>query len=226
MARRISAMLLFGLALLAQTNAVPIAQIPSSDTGPQAPQQYPGSSSSSSAGRSPPTAVQLLAPHQSPGLAIPSSASPGSQTPTAAQLLAIQRQSSGSSASPKSSSPTAAQLLAQQSQDSKSPATPESDSSATGSSSSCAGGEIYTVQSGDTCETIARSKHVSTGTLVGLNKIGNECRGLQIGQKLCLPPPCMIHTVKSGETCSIIASALAKAMGKPYTVAIFRSVNP
>ena len=278
MARGRSALLFFGLAFLAQTHAAPIAQSSSSPSsssssitpGTQVPQQYPGSSSPSSAGSSSPTASQLLALQQAQDSTNPSSTSTGSQSPTAAQLLAIQRQGSGSSVSPgnssptaaqllalqqgqrstnpsspstgsqsptaaqllalqrqgSGSSPTAAQLLAQQSQDSKTSASPVSATSPIGSASSCPGGEIYTVQSGDSCELIARAKHVSTGTLVGVNKIGNECRNLQPGQKLCVPPPCMTHAVKSGETCFLIASAFAKALGKPYTVEIFRSINP
>lgn len=72
---------------------------------------------------------------------------------------------------------------------------------------SCLSGTNYTVKSGDTCEAIATSNSVATGTLITVNQLDPGCSDLQIGQVLCLPQVCSQYVVQSGDTCDSIAGA-------------------
>jgi hypothetical protein len=47
--------------------------------------------------------------------------------------------------------------------------------------SECLSGNLYTVQSGDNCQTIAASKNVATGTLQSINNIFPDCNNLIAG---------------------------------------------
>ncbi|KAG9102293.1 hypothetical protein FS749_009633 [Ceratobasidium sp. UAMH 11750] len=70
--------------------------------------------------------------------------------------------------------------------------------------------KTYTVKSGDNCQTIASSNSISFYQLTYLNPSMN-CNLLSIGQSLCLTASqynCQpVYTVKSGDTCSAIATA-------------------
>ncbi|KAG8720994.1 hypothetical protein FRC08_016464 [Ceratobasidium sp. 394] len=70
--------------------------------------------------------------------------------------------------------------------------------------------KTYTVKSGDNCQAIASSNSISFYQLTYLNPSMN-CNLLSIGQSLCLTASqynCQpIYTVKSGDTCSAIATA-------------------
>ncbi len=48
-------------------------------------------------------------------------------------------------------------------------------------------GKEYTVQSGDTCDAIAKSFGVDLTRLIALNNLDPECRKLQVGQKIKIP---------------------------------------
>ena len=50
-----------------------------------------------------------------------------------------------------------------------------------------AGSRSYTVQSGDTCDDIARNQGVTLADLIALNNLDAECRNLQPGQVLKIP---------------------------------------
>ncbi|KAK7688036.1 hypothetical protein QCA50_008406 [Cerrena zonata] len=70
----------------------------------------------------------------------------------------------------------------------------------------------YTVRSGDFCEAISASQHVSTFQLANVNKgiIDVGCDNLFAGEVLCLGitgQDCQtVHVVQGGETCDSIAA--------------------
>ncbi|KAL0932592.1 LysM domain-containing protein [Colletotrichum truncatum] len=60
----------------------------------------------------------------------------------------------------------------------------------------------YHVKEGDTCESITIAQNVSTIGLTEANEdLGRDCRGLQVGQDLCIPRRCKTHMVSSGDSC-------------------------
>ncbi|EIN04727.1 hypothetical protein PUNSTDRAFT_122751 [Punctularia strigosozonata HHB-11173 SS5] len=71
----------------------------------------------------------------------------------------------------------------------------------------------YTVQLGDTCNSIAAAQNVPTLQLeeVNADKIDADCSNLALGEPLCLGiigQDCNVtHVVASGDTCSSIAGA-------------------
>ncbi|QRV91840.1 LysM domain protein [Ceratobasidium sp. AG-Ba] len=89
-----------------------------------------------------------------------------------------------------------------------SPATTTSSSAAPTSTITCT--KTYSVKSGDNCQAIASANSISYYQLTYLNPSMN-CNALSIGQSLCLTSAqysCQpIYTVKSGDTCSAIATA-------------------
>lgn len=48
-------------------------------------------------------------------------------------------------------------------------------------------GKEYTVQSGDTCDAIAKSFGVDLARLIALNNLDAQCKNLQVGQKIKIP---------------------------------------
>ncbi|KAJ7228438.1 LysM domain protein [Mycena pura] len=86
--------------------------------------------------------------------------------------------------------------------------------------SQCLSGNLYTVQSGDNCQTIAASKNVATGTLQSINNIFPDCSNLFAGVQICIPQPCQAYLVKPGDTCWSIASA------RGITVTALLGYNP
>ncbi|XWW92082.1 hypothetical protein V2A60_000004 [Cordyceps javanica] len=71
----------------------------------------------------------------------------------------------------------------------------------------CNSGKTYTVVSGDDCGKIAQNNNVPRGALIANNDILPDCSNLQIGQKLCLPHPCTLYTIQSGDYCNSILNA-------------------
>lgn len=70
----------------------------------------------------------------------------------------------------------------------------------------CLSGVKYTIQSGDTCHSIATAKSVSEGTLRVLNDILADCSNLpSAGTEICLPESCTKHIVAVNQTCLEIA---------------------
>ncbi|KAG9099051.1 hypothetical protein FS749_002248 [Ceratobasidium sp. UAMH 11750] len=88
------------------------------------------------------------------------------------------------------------------------PATTTASSAAGTSTFTCT--KAYTVKSGDNCQAIASSNSISYYQLTYLNPT-MSCTALSIGQSLCLTASqynCQpVYTVKSGDTCSAIATA-------------------
>jgi LysM repeat protein len=75
------------------------------------------------------------------------------------------------------------------------------------SSTTCLSGNTYTVAGGDTCQAIAATHNVATGTLITLNQLLPGCTDIQAGQEICLPQSCTTYTVAAGDTCFSIAAA-------------------
>ncbi|KAK4032564.1 hypothetical protein C8A01DRAFT_20367 [Parachaetomium inaequale] len=66
---------------------------------------------------------------------------------------------------------------------------------------------LYTIQAGDTCNSIALAQNVSTFAVYGSHGI-TDCSNLPAGSKLCLLGQCLLHQVHETDTCdSIIAGA-------------------
>ncbi|KAH8894666.1 hypothetical protein GQ53DRAFT_610598, partial [Thozetella sp. PMI_491] len=70
----------------------------------------------------------------------------------------------------------------------------------------CLSGNTYTIQAGDTCESIAVAKSVSQGTLWAINNLRPDCAALTVGQSLCLPQQCSLYTLQANDTCWSIAA--------------------
>lgn len=83
-------------------------------------------------------------------------------------------------------------------------------------------GSTYTVQSGDTCNSISLAKKVSTFAVVSASGANPACTNLQAGAVLCLPSPCQLYTVQATDTCASILSAI----GNGVTDVQFLSWNP
>jgi hypothetical protein len=58
----------------------------------------------------------------------------------------------------------------------------------------CLSGNLYTVKSGDNCQTIAASKNVATGTLQSINNLVRDCSNLIAGAQLYAP--CSSHSLR------------------------------
>ncbi|RYP81114.1 hypothetical protein DL770_005977 [Monosporascus sp. CRB-9-2] len=68
-------------------------------------------------------------------------------------------------------------------------------------------GSPYEVQSGDSCDSIATSRGVSTYAVIKAANTDPDCINLRVGAKLCLPEPCTLYRVQYDDTCeSILAS--------------------
>lgn len=62
-------------------------------------------------------------------------------------------------------------------------------------------GSPYTVQAGDTCDSIATAKKASTYSVIKAANTNADCTGLQVGAKLCLPEPCTLYRVQFDDDC-------------------------
>lgn len=80
---------------------------------------------------------------------------------------------------------------------------------------------LYTIQAGDTCNSIALAQNVSTFAVYGSHGI-TDCSNLPAGSKLCLLGQCVLHQVQETDTCdSIIAGA-----GITVSPSMFVAWNP
>jgi LysM repeat protein len=59
----------------------------------------------------------------------------------------------------------------------------------------------YTIQPGDTCDSISQANNVSTFGLIYSNGFMMPCQPLKPGRHICLPLTCQTHLLASGETC-------------------------
>ncbi|KAK4682659.1 hypothetical protein QC764_0021480 [Podospora pseudoanserina] len=66
----------------------------------------------------------------------------------------------------------------------------------------------YTVQAGDTCDSIAVTRGVSTHSVVKAGGTDPDCTTLQVGVKLCLPEPCKLYRVQYDDTCERILASV------------------
>ncbi|KAK2013707.1 LysM domain-containing protein [Colletotrichum eremochloae] len=69
-------------------------------------------------------------------------------------------------------------------------------------------GSPYIVQPGDTCDSIATAKGVSTHSVIKAGRTGTGCANLGPGKALCLPEPCTLYRVKWDDTCRDIIAAV------------------
>ena len=68
------------------------------------------------------------------------------------------------------------------------------------------GGKKYVTKSGDTCDAIAQSHLVSSGSLYDTNPELIDCANPPNGTELCLPPSCeKLYKIKAGDDCVSIA---------------------
>uniref|UniRef100_A0A8H7XIN7 LysM domain-containing protein n=1 Tax=Psilocybe cubensis TaxID=181762 RepID=A0A8H7XIN7_PSICU len=66
----------------------------------------------------------------------------------------------------------------------------------------------YTVQNGDTCQSIAQSHSLSYDQLISVNGLDVNCTTLPAGgQPICLPGSCTLYTVQANDTCVTIYQA-------------------
>ncbi|KAI8152690.1 hypothetical protein K4K49_003054 [Colletotrichum sp. SAR 10_70] len=66
----------------------------------------------------------------------------------------------------------------------------------------------YTVQPGDTCDSIATARKVSTNAVIRAAVTGPGCRNLVPGTQLCLPEACAQYRVKWDDSCEDILEAV------------------
>ncbi|KAH8889139.1 hypothetical protein GQ53DRAFT_825896 [Thozetella sp. PMI_491] len=91
------------------------------------------------------------------------------------------------------------------------PQTPTaSSSSSSGSSVSAAPtctGNPYTVQGGDTCQSIALANSIATDRFITDNHLDYNCTTIAAGRHVCLPQSCLLYQVQASDTCdSILAN--------------------
>ncbi|RDW90003.1 LysM peptidoglycan-binding domain-containing protein [Aspergillus mulundensis] len=73
---------------------------------------------------------------------------------------------------------------------------------------SCTSGDIYTANEGDTCDSIALAKGVSSATMYYINPGLVNCSDITAGTTLCLPLTCTnVYSVQTNDSCPSIAVA-------------------
>ncbi|RYO12262.1 hypothetical protein AA0111_g12604 [Alternaria arborescens] len=73
------------------------------------------------------------------------------------------------------------------------------------SAPSCAS-QSYETVNGDTCDSIAKSKLVSSTSLYALNPMLFDCSNIPAGTKVCLPPSCeKLYEVQKSDSCPDVA---------------------
>ncbi|KAH8909866.1 hypothetical protein BR93DRAFT_423031 [Coniochaeta sp. PMI_546] len=65
---------------------------------------------------------------------------------------------------------------------------------------------LYTINAGDTCDSIAVSQNVSTWAIYGATGIV-DCTNLPTGSQLCLQGQCLLYQVQAADTCDSIITA-------------------
>lgn len=69
------------------------------------------------------------------------------------------------------------------------------------------GGTTYTIQPGDTCQSISLSEEVGTGWLLFDNGLQAHCANFPATGELCIQSTCTIYQVQTDDTCASIAAA-------------------
>ncbi|KAH7146904.1 hypothetical protein B0J13DRAFT_441742 [Dactylonectria estremocensis] len=81
----------------------------------------------------------------------------------------------------------------------------------------CSGDE-YTVQAGDTCQSISKAKDVATAWMLYDNNLQAFCAGFPAaGDKICIVNQCKTYTIQAGDTCQGVAVAANISMVQLYT---------
>ncbi|KAF6812966.1 LysM domain-containing protein [Colletotrichum plurivorum] len=66
----------------------------------------------------------------------------------------------------------------------------------------------YEVQPGDSCDSIATARGVSTHAVIRAGNAGPGCTNLAAGKKLCLPEPCTQYRVEWDDSCADVLAAV------------------
>lgn len=66
----------------------------------------------------------------------------------------------------------------------------------------------YEVQPGDSCDSIATARGVSTHAVIRAGNAGPGCTNLAAGKKLCLPEPCTQYRVQWDDSCADVLAAV------------------
>ncbi|KAL4973054.1 hypothetical protein BDW66DRAFT_162375 [Aspergillus desertorum] len=78
----------------------------------------------------------------------------------------------------------------------------------TTTTASCTSGDLYTAKEGDTCDSIALAKGVSSATMYYINLNVVNCSNIAAGTTLCLPLTCTdVYSVQANDSCPSIAVA-------------------
>ncbi|KAF7556062.1 hypothetical protein G7Z17_g1763 [Cylindrodendrum hubeiense] len=81
----------------------------------------------------------------------------------------------------------------------------------------CSGDE-YTVQAGDTCQSISKAQDVATAWMLYDNNLQAFCAGFPTaGDKICIVNQCKTYTIQADDTCQGIAVASNISMVQLYT---------
>lgn len=83
---------------------------------------------------------------------------------------------------------------------------------------------LYTVQAGDTCNSIAVSQNVSTFAVYGSSGL-EDWSNLPTGSKLCLLGQCVTYQVQLGDTCDTIIAAAGITVSPSMFVAWNPNIN-
>jgi len=84
---------------------------------------------------------------------------------------------------------------------------------------------LYTTGAGNTCNSIAVARNVSSFAVYGANGIRN-CSSINTGTKLCLLGQCKRYQVKSGDTCQSILKAANLIIDAEVFIAWNPNINP
>jgi hypothetical protein len=65
-------------------------------------------------------------------------------------------------------------------------------------------GTLYTVGSGDNCESIASAHGIATDRFITQNNLDYNCSNLILGSEVCLGPSCALYQIATNDTCDDI----------------------
>jgi hypothetical protein len=82
-------------------------------------------------------------------------------------------------------------------------ATATATTSAAAPNATCSG-TLYTVQSGDSCNSIAAANSIATDRFLTANSLDYNCTSLTVGNQVCLGPSCALYQVQPNDTCDSI----------------------
>lgn len=83
----------------------------------------------------------------------------------------------------------------------------------------------YTVNSGDTCNTISEAKQVSTYGITYRNGLYSDCSNLAVKSSICVPDKCTTYKVRSNDTCDGIIEQSGNAISGSQFLAWNPNIN-